>query len=273
MYILNWGLKDMKKRLRSLIAGILVFCLLPMSVSAEEPQNNFKNQVIAETLKENNLDMNATYKIVEIKENISQNKDNIRLNNSNSYALQLTEKLSNGDVSVTTYLPCKITEDGVIDSFQYADKLRNTSTVDTNFVDVTITITAHYAQYQCSDFFPVYRHAGVEAKWNASNSTTDVSTLLIKYDSKGDLYPYPDVVNNGISSGLKIQSDYSIRSEIYKIDPIKNNVYITSNSMPYNRVINCSNLLEHGGLIYVYAKYISGGKSYEHDRSYYVYGK
>lgn len=168
----------------------------------------------------------------------------------------------------------------MVDSFYYAslmeDKISTqaTSTVPTKFVDVTITVITYYAAYQCSDWAWVYRHAGIESYWSSNNSTVSVSNMLVRYDTKGDLYAYPSVVNDGVMSSTCLQRDYFIRSSINITNPTKGKVYIDGNhTMPTNRVVYCSDYSSHGGLIYLKLTYKANGKSYVHDRSYYVYTK
>lgn len=128
--------------------------------------------------------------------------------------------------------------------------------------------------YTCADFARVYRHAGVEAYWNSSNSTTTVSNLSVRYETQGDLYAYPDVVNQGVISSTKLQSNYFIRSQINKANPVKNQNYIDGNhTMPYDRVVYCSDKFSHGGLVYLQCTYKTNGTTRTDDRSYDVYGK
>ncbi len=197
------------------------------------------------------------------------------------FMLQSIEEDENKNIALTTIIPYKILEDGeMLNSFQYAYNIANKLapqakvTVPTTFVDVTITVITYYAAYQCKDWAWVYRHAGIEAYWSSSNSTVSVSNMLVRYDTKGDLYEYPTVVEKGVSNSTCLQRDYFKRSSINKSNPTKGTIYIDgNNTMPYNRVVYCSNFFEHRGLIYLKLNYRANGTSYVHDRSYYVYTK
>lgn len=254
-----------------------MFLLLAMPVEAlNDSAMRTANQMVSNQVKILcDLDDESSLRMVTI-------KDTREVNNSDGaagpeeYALQVKKEMENGDVEVSLLIPYKIdSEGGMYNSFAYAST-RASSTHNTSFVDVVITVVTYYAAYQCSDYAWVYRHAGFDASWNASSSTTTVSNMLVQYDTCGDLYEYPSVVNVGVMNSQTLQSDYFIRSAVNINSPTKNQTYSdndTSHIMPYSRVIYCSNYFNHGGLIYVQCSYSANGTSYTHDNSYYVYQK
>ncbi len=198
--------------------------------------------------------------------------------------IQFAEYVDNDLIKQTTILPYKISENGsLVNSFAYADQLmkqeklhgqKASVSVDTNFVDITITVITYYAQYfSMYNIATFYRHAGIEAYWSSNNSSASITSLLVRYDTAGDLYRYPECINQSLNTTW-IQNNYFIRSTISKVNPIKGTVYIDgNNTMPYNRVVLLTDFFAHGGLIYVKSVYSVNGKSYNHDRSYYVYTK
>lgn len=229
------------------------------------------NEIIDQAKKESGLEDNEF--------NLISNTDIGIMSDESEFTLQSIDVDEFGDVTSTAIIPYKILETGeMVDSFQYA--LDNnispqaTSTVPTTFVDVTITVITYYALYQTADYSLVYRHAGIESYWSSSNSTVSVSNMFVQYDTKGDLYAYPSVVDNGVINSSPLQLNYFKRSKINKSNPVKGTVYIDgNNTMPFNRVVFLSNYFEHGGLIYLKLNYVANGKSYVNDRSYYVYTK
>ena len=200
-----------------------------------------------------------------------------------SYAFQL-EELEDGLVKVTTFIPYKISKNNIlVNSFEYANKIKidkkaeditikKTETVDRTFVDVTVTVISYYYQeYSWENAMTFYRHAGIEAYWSTSNSSVSVNNMLINYESCGDLYKYPDCINE--QDPVCLEEDYYIKSSINKWYPTEYTVYIDgNNTMPYNRVINCCDYWEHGGLIYIKIDYYVNGNHRVDDTSYYIYG-
>ena len=191
-------------------------------------------------------------------------------------AFQVREK--KGDITkITTIIPYVINDEGsLVNSFDYAVKLagtKSTSTVHTNFVDVAVTVITYYAHYfSYENFMHFYRHAGIEAYWSSDNPTLNPTYLLVRYDTCGDLYAYPDCLSEADPTCLQL--DYFIRSSISKSNPAEGTLYIDgSHTMPYNRVIYCSDYFDHGGLIYLKLNYYVNGNYRSDDRSYYVYSK
>lgn len=183
-------------------------------------------------------------------------------------------------IEVTTIFPYKITSDGeLVNSFEYAPaQITRDSTNPTYFVDTTVTVVAYYARYDktLENGYIFYRHGGIEAYWNSSNSTVSVSNMNVNFDSAGHMYQYPECTTasfESVSSYL-IQKDYSIRSSINLNNPVEGQSYFDGDhTMSRSTVLDCANYYEHGGLIYIKLTYSVDGKSYTHDRSYKVYGK
>lgn len=247
------------------------------AVKADEVNNNLSTKTINKIIEQSKKESELTDKEF----NIVSNENAGIMSNESKLMIESIEEKENGDVIQTSILPYKVLENGeMVDSFQYAlnhdsdISLQATDTTPTTFVDVTITVMTYYAIYKAADGAYLYRHAGIEAYWSSSNSTVNVSNMLVRYDTKGDLYAYPSVVDDGVRNSTPLQRNYFIRSQITKSNPVKGTVYIDGNNvMPFNRVVYMSNYLDHKGLIYLKLNYVANGKSYEHDRSYPVYGK
>lgn len=262
-----------------LVAITMIFSLsvTTLAVSAEE---NVDSKAYADSIMEqifkvdNKLNLqNKKFNIVSLKKGELLNKTVSGINADQALQAIGTK---NGLIEVTTILPYKVLSNGeLVNSFNYTPKqLRNTSQVPTEFVDITITVIAYYAHYASNDgITPFYRHAGIEAYWSSSNSTTKVSNMYVIYDSRGDLHKYPECLSQSLSSTL-LENDFFIRSEINKINPSKGVEYRdASNVMPIDRILHLTDFLNHGGLIYLKIGYSTNGKSYTHDRSYFIYQK
>lgn len=197
------------------------------------------------------------------------------MNATNEKVLQAIE-YEDDLVKVTTIFPYKVLNDGeLINSFEYTPvQLRSADPVPSEFVDVTVTVTAYFAHYFSMDNVAnFYRHAGIEAYWSSNNSTVSVSNMLVRFDSAGQLYKYPECMTQSLSSTL-VDNYYFIRSTIERNNPVKAQVYLDGNhTMPINRVLLCTDYFNHGGLVYLKLTYVANGKNYQHDRSYYVYSK
>lgn len=261
------------KRIFSIIVALTL--ILPvvfsntLAVKADEVNNNLSAETINEIIEQAKKESELTDKEFHL---VSNENAGI-MSNESTFMLESVDINENGDVIKTSILPYKVLENGeMIDSFEYAITAKNTT--PTTFVDVTITVITHYAAYQDPYWSWVYRHAGIEAYWSSNNSTVRVKNMLVRYETKGDLYAYPDVVNDGVRNSPLLQRDYWIRSQISQSSPVKGTVYIDgNNTMPLNRVVYMSHYFEHKGLIYLKLDYDANGKSYSHDRSYTVYGK
>lgn len=199
------------------------------------------------------------------------------------YAVQYESVNEKNEKALTTIIPYKVDENGdLVNSFKYLSEFNKRKQnevspmaiveVPSTFVDVTVTVRTYYAHYFSTyHFLNFYRHAGIEAWWSSSNSTVTVSNMRVWYDTCGDLYKYPEVMDQPLSS-TKVQNDYFIRSSIERSNPIKGTVYIDgSHTMPLNRVVLLTDYWNHGGLIYIRLQYSVNGKSRTDDVSYYVY--
>lgn len=181
-------------------------------------------------------------------------------------------------IEVTTIFPYKITSDGeLVNSFEYTPtQITRDSTDPTTFVDITVTIVTYYGQYFNLDIATsFYRHGGIEAYWNSSNSTAGVSNLCVAYESAGHMYQYPECTTASYKtiSSFLIQRDYFISSSIDQNNPVKGQSYFDGDhTMSRSTVLDCANALEHGGMVSVTLTYSVNGKSYVHDRTYNVYG-
>lgn len=182
-------------------------------------------------------------------------------------------------IEVTTIFPYKITSDGeLVNSFEYTPtQITRDSTDPTTFVDITVTIVTYYAKYDKTLYngYIFYRHGGIEAYWNSSNSTARVSNLYVAYESVGHMYQYPECTTASFDSvpSYLIQKEYSIGSYINQDNPVKGQSYFDGDhTMSRSNVLDCPNEIEHGGLIYLKLTYSVNGKSDTRDRNYYVYG-
>ncbi|RXZ80531.1 hypothetical protein EBB07_18450 [Paenibacillaceae bacterium] len=97
--------------------------------------------------------------------------------------------------------------------------------------------------------------------------------MTVNYETAGELYRYPDCIDQSLSS-TKVQDYYYKKSSIVKSNPTKGTVYIDgNNTMPLDRVVLLTDYFDHGGLIYLKLTYSVNGNTRTDDRSYYVYSK
>ncbi|MDO3411513.1 hypothetical protein QWJ34_17240 [Saccharibacillus sp. CPCC 101409] len=174
------------------------------------------------------------------------------------YAIQIENQTSNNETAITTIIPYKIdTNKEFVNSFDYLeaqqpDLIRPMaeSTVPNKVVDVTLTIKTYYAQYfSWANVTNFYRHGGIEAWWSSSNTAVSVPGMTVKYETRGDLYRYPDCIDQPLSS-TKVQNSYFKRSIISQSNPVKGAVYIDgNNTMPLDRVVTLTDYFNHGGVI------------------------
>ena len=249
--------------------GITTFASSAAESSVEE-------YIIEQALKLNHEDDNIgkEFEIVDLK----QYNPDVNMTSDDSYiSEQAIQAVSVQDdlVKVTTIFPYKIMPNGEwISSFEYSPKQVKDSSNPTTFVDTTITVNTYYSHYFSWDNAQnFYRHKGIEVYWNSDNTTAKVSNMYVIYDSRGDIYRYPECITESLGSTL-VQKDFFIRSEVDQDNPVENQIYADLNhSMDQSNVLVCSDYFEDGGLVYLKLTYTVNGNSYTHDRSYYVYGK
>lgn len=275
----------MKKRLLSISIIIGILFLQGFSALAATPVTNSPDS-IESTIIDQALALEQSANI-EGKEftvvELSQGSTDIDpLSDNSDVAERAIQAVSmEGDlIEVTTIFPYKVMPDGdLVNSFEYTPiQITRDSTNSTTFTDVTVTVVAYFAKYDktFTNGYIFYRHGGIEAYWNSSNSTVKVSNMHVNFDSAGHLYQYPECTTADIDSvsGYLLERDYSIRSSIDQDSPVKGQSYFDGDhTMSRSNVLDCANYYEHGGLIYVKLTYSVSGKSHVHDRSYKVYGK
>ena len=202
------------------------------------------------------------------------------LSSVNEFAIQKIEQ-QNDIILQTTIIPYKVNLQGeLVTSFVYAatnGTARDSSLVTSNFVDVTVTTIAKFARYFTGDrAYIFYRHAGVEASWSAISSDVIVDNLQAQFTSVGQLYSYPECVNDPDNlEDYFIESGYSISSTIDKDFPIENRVYAdNSNSMYYDEVLLPGGTIEEGGTMFLSINYSVDGSSFDRQsRVYIVYNQ
>lgn len=240
--------------------------------------NNKESNIISQAI---DLDKSGKiqgeyFSIVSLAHNSTDARSIDNTGNETSKAIQSISTNDEGLVKVTTIFPYKCLPSGeLVNSFEYKPaQTRNTSNVTTEFVDTSITVIAYYAHYfSFYNMANFYRHAGIEAYWNSSNSSANVSKMYVHLDSAGELYKYDECLTQSLTSTI-VDDHFSIRSTISENNPIKGELYIDGyHAMPLNRVLLITDYWEHGGLIYLELTYSVNGKNYTHYRSYYVYSK
>lgn len=234
------------KKINNFFAAIVTFSLLlsftfPAPSSAEEgkpglPSNAdiIVKEVMEGQTKQFSVESVSEPKIVELDQ---------------GYAVQLESKTSDDQTAVMTIIPYKIDEnENLVNSFEYLSKVNeqnqgiikpmDTIEVPTTFVDVTLTVRTYYAHYfSWTNVANFYRHAGIEAWWSSNNSTVSVSSMTVNYETAGELYKYPDCIDQPLKD-TKVQDYYYIKSSIVTSNPTKGTVYIDGNhAMPYDRVV------------------------------------
>lgn len=265
----------MKKRVwAAFIAMILIFSL-NATVSATDVEVNYDDVILQQAIEvDSKVSAQEDFTIVSLIESSLATASLNEASAGGEKAIQSIEK-ENDLVKVTTIVPYKVLPTGgMVNSFTYVPvQTRSTDPVTTEFVDVTVTVTTTYAEYESPyTFINYYRHAGVEAYWSSDNSTASVSNMTVWFDSAGELHSYPDCLNDVPLSSTLIDDYYFIRSSINRNNPVENRSYVDgSHTMPTNRVIRCISFFDHGGLVYIDLTYSVNGRSYEHDTSYYAY--
>ena len=265
----------MKKRVwAAFIAMILIFSL-NATVSATDVEVNYDDVILQQAIEvDSKVSAQEDFTIVSLIESSLATASLNEASAGGEKAIQSIEK-ENDLVKVTTIVPYKVLPTGgMVNSFTYVPvQTRSTDPVTTEFVDVTVTVTTTYAQYENPyTFCAFYRPAGVEAYWSSDNSTASVSNMTVWFDSAGELHSYPDCLNDVPLSSTLIDDYYFIRSSINRNNPVENRSYVDgSHTMPTNRVIRCISFFDHGGLVYIDLTYSVNGRSYEHDTSYYAY--
>lgn len=97
--------------------------------------------------------------------------------------------------------------------------------------------------------------------------------MKVNYDSCGDLYRYPDCLNQSLSSTF-IQSNYYILSPIDEYNPSAGTLYTYyTNAMPISEALLFTDYMNHGGYIYINVTYDINGSPKNCDTGYYVYQK
>ena len=195
----------MKKFLSVLLTMVLSVSCMAIPISASEKneitQSKVQNSIIYQSKEISGL--SGDFDVVSTTSTLSTRSTSPTSSNTNELILQSTVQQDDENYVSKTIIPYKILENGeLVNSFEYAKTIspRAINQNPVEFVDVTVTVLTYYALYQCHDFNWVYRHSGIEAYWSSSNSSATVSKMLVRYESCGDLYAYPDVVNNGISN-------------------------------------------------------------------------
>lgn len=267
----------MKKKLLSILLAVSIILSLNSTVLAVDYENNYDEIILDQTM---DIDSQITeaeaenFQVVTLTENDQAITRSSLTGISTNKAIQAIE--TDGElVKVTTVLPYKLLPNGeLVNSFDYVPPVQTRSdTTTTEFVDVSITVTAHYT-YSFSDanWRYIYRPAGVSAYWNRGNSTVSVSNMYVKFDAKGDLHRYPDCLTELFSSTL-VQENYLLEIELNKNNPVENYSYSNlSNGIASNRAIYCRSYMDdHSGLVYLKLTYTANGGRYQHDRSYEVF--
>ena len=195
-------------------------------------------------------------------------------------ALQAVQSNGDGNIKVTTLFPYTISDDGtLVNSFAYAAAsdyrdVGMSPKKDISYPGATFKLIVYYSVG--SDNLGTtlfYRHNGIEAGWT-STSSVNFSKLYVRYNSKGDLYPFPDCATASSLSGLLIQKNYSVESLINVSNPTKGYMYVDGkHTMPFNRRLFLSDFFEHKGLCYYKITYTYAGQTYNFEDQIVVYRK
>lgn len=187
-------------------------------------------------------------------------------------------------IVTTTIIPYKIDGDGqLINSFEYATMNSDGITPHNSeytfpLVDCSITIITWHAHYTVDFWDHYYRHVGLEAYWNknpGSTSTINFTNMNIDFDSAGDLYPYPTVVEDRPSNwqDYLIAQNHVTSTPIYQANPVEGTHYYGTGGMPYNRVIYLRDYFLHLGLVSYDLKYKVNNSNKSYYGQYVVFSK
>lgn len=208
----------MKKRLLSVFLIFGMLFLQSFSTLAAAPATNFPND-IEDTIIDQALALEQAVN-VEGKEFtvVVLNKSDTDIDPLSGDSITTGQAIqavsTKGDlIEVTTIFPYKIMPDGeLINSFEYTPtQIARDSTNPT-----------YYAEYSNIDIATnFYRHGGIEAYWNSSNSTAKVSNMHVIYESSGHMYQYPECTTASYKtlSSFLIQENYFISSSINQDNP------------------------------------------------------
>lgn len=281
--------------MNKLLASVLCFCLALtqfLSVNALQidsrlegktnipsEQADYYQAVVEQALAidENLTGEETEYSIVTVQDTDTRTN----LNQSGSQMAIRGIIRNDEQVEVITIIPFHVGNDGRLqNSFEYLRQELETngtrSSTTTPFVGISVTTNAVYNQYPANfGTMTFYRHIGLSAYWSSSNTTATVSQLYVKFDSHGDAYSYPGVMNANYNtmSNYLVESDYYIASSISKTSPVKGTLYTDySHDMPTSLVLYCSEYYYDGGSVYISVSYNVNGSSYSNTSSYTAYG-
>ncbi len=251
----------MKKKVFCFILAVFLFLFPSLSVNASAAatvQSNSRIDAILELSGLNDVPAN-TFSIISLQGDSSYMRS---LGAEGNMAIQ-SAVVNNEYVEVTTIIPYKVTASGELaNSFEYdasSNQTRNIANVTSTFVDVSVTVKTYYAHYYSKvDIMNFYRHSGFEAYWSSNNATVTVDRLEVLYESLGELYAYPECIEQ---HGCKVQDeDYPARSYINIANPPKGQLYVSPQApMPMNRVLYLTDGMFHGGSVYVELEYCVNG--------------
>lgn len=244
--------------------------------------NNTEDTIIGQALAlEQSADIERKEFVTVMLNQADSNIDPLSDNSDNTEQVIQAVNIEDDFVEITTIFPYKVMPDGeLVNSFEYTPtQIARDSTNTTTFVDVTVTVVTTFAKYSNIEIATTfYRHGGIKAYWNSSESTVKVSNILVEYDSVGYMYQYPECTTASyetLSSYLinPNNPEYFISSCINQDNPVKGKSYYDADhTMSRSTVLDCANTLQHGGMVSVQLTYSVNGKNYVHDRYYYVYG-
>jgi len=258
----------MKRLLALILSFILLSSTLAFAVDTSEScYDETSNQIIEELIQSRTVDgiSKNNFKIISL---AGEDRESEK-------AVQII-KYDNGVFTTTTIIPFKVLQDGsLVNSFKYVQgQSRYIGQTTIPFVDVSVTVNVYFG-YEIHPYYytKFYRHAGIEAYWSKINQNTSVNVTLLNvvYETTGDLYEYPTCVNPSLNPSVAfLESDFYTFSEIKQNYPTMGYVYIDgNNTMPYNRMVCCTNAITHGG--YVVIEITNNGIVY--DWAFTVYNK
>lgn len=239
-------------------------------VSAEDVKINVNDLIIEQALEQYDMTNTSDFSASRVQSTSVNGRCA-----SNEFAIQSTTFNSNM-IEATTIIPYKVLDDGsLMNSFEYASQRvspRVTESINKVFVDVTIYTTVYYAKEIAVTHTPYYRHGGIEAKWSSNNSGTHVNNMRLTYFSRGELFAYPDCINNRNSTML--QDGYYVQSLINEYHPQIGKTFIDgNNTMPYDRMVRFMNAILDGMHINYHIEFITNGQVRSYDSSVPIAGK
>lgn len=130
--------------------------------------------------------------------------------------------------------------------------------------DCYLSANCRWTKYYTFDRV-VYRPYEVQVSWSSTNTGISAELMSAMYETKGQLYNYPECLTNASMEDALLQDPYTWTISINQFYPTIDQPYIEENALPTNRAIRCPTIMDgmYVGLQFNYK--LNGGttKSWE----------